>query len=425
MIWRSKRMCKSRGDALATEPKPRPSDHISRSRSQPSTTLNSSSSSSATAAAAAATTSSSSSSSRATASSSSSSSRTSLASVRASLPETPIIYHFREISTATNGFLSPRLSSSSSSWRCSLRGRDVVVVQRRFLSGDPSTLPTRLSALSRAHHSAIIPLLGASFVSPHLYLVYEYAPGASLSLLLRNPRNPSFTPLSSWSSRVQIAADVAQGLDYIHQHSPASLNGAAPIHNRIKSSSIIVSDSDLRARICHFGAAALSGEIPNDSTAPNTSLIQGTRGYMAPEVIAGGSISPSSDIFAFGVVLLELLSGKEALKYNFPTEKMVVERTSVIETARETIGAGDEDADDEERSGRVRRWMDMRLRDSFPVASAEKLIRVALRCVAEEATARPGMEWVAGKISKVLLESKEWEKRIQMPTDISVSLAPR
>lgn len=146
---------------------------------------------------------------------------------------------------------------------------------------------------------------------------------------------------------------------------------------------------------------------------------------MAPEVIAGGWISPSSDVFAFGVVLLELLSGKEALKYNFPTEKMVVERTSVIETARETIGAGDEDADDEERSGRVRRWMDMRLRDSFPVASAEKLIRVALRCVAEEATARPGMEWVAGKISKVLLESKEWEKRIQMPTDISVSLAPR
>ncbi|KAH7669609.1 Non-specific serine/threonine protein kinase protein, partial [Dioscorea alata] len=386
----------------------------SRSRSQPSTTLNSSSSSSATAAAAAATTSSSSSSSRATASSSSSS-RTSLASVRASLPETPIIYQFREISTATNGFLSPRLSSSSSSWRCSLRGRDVVVVQRRFLSGDPSSLPTRLSALSRAHHSAIIPLLGASFVSPHLYLVYEYAPGASLSLLLRNPRNPSFTPLSSWSSRVQIAADVAQGLDYIHQHSPASLNGAAPVHNRIKSSSIIISDSDLRARICHFGAAALSGEIPDDSTAPTASLVQGTRGYMAPEVIAGGWISPSSDVFAFGVVLLELLSGKEALKYNLPTEKMVVERTSVIETETE----------DEERSGRVRRWMDMRLRDSFPVASAEKLIRVALRCVAEEAKARPGMEWVAGKISKVLLESKEWEKRFQMPTNISVSLAPR
>ncbi|KAH7669604.1 Non-specific serine/threonine protein kinase protein [Dioscorea alata] len=368
-------MCKSRGDALATEPKPRPSDHISRSRSQPSTTLNSSSSA---AAAAAATTSSSSSSSRATASSSSSS-RTSLASVRASLPETPIIYQFREISTATNGFLSPRLSSSSSSWRCSLRGRDVVVVQRRFLSGDPSSLPTRLSALSRAHHSAIIPLLGASFVTPHLYLVYEYAPGASLSLLLRNPRNPSFTPLSSWSSRVQIAADVAQGLDYIHQHSPASLNGAAPVHNRIKSSSIIISDSDLRARICQFGAAALSGEV-----------------------IAGGWISPSSDVFAFGVVLLELLSGKEALKYNLPKE-----------------------TEDEERSGRVRRWMDMRLRDSFPVASAEKLIRVALRCVVEEAKARPGMEWVAGKISKVLLESKEWEKRFQMPTNISVSLAPR
>ncbi|URE14582.1 Protein tyrosine kinase [Musa troglodytarum] len=377
--------------------------------------------------------------------SSSSSSALSLASLRSSLPEAPALYSFPELCAATNNFLAKRLpGASSSAWRCTLRGRDAVVIQRplrrRLGSGHPdAALRARLAALGRSHHSSLARLLGASLADDHVYLVYEFVPGASLADCLHNPRNPRFTPLATWASRVQVAADVAHGLEYIHQHSSA----AAGVHNRVKSSAVIVTEPDFRAKICHFGAADLAGEVPDpaaedaeitpvlspSSTRKGSSerqrKIEGTTGYMAPEVLAQGAVSRRSDVFAFGVTLLEMISGEEPLKYRYDKERKAFDVFSLIETAREAIGVASEGDEEEERWGRVRRWVDRRLRDSFPVEAAEKLIRVALRCVETEAAARPDMTWVAGKISKAYLVSKVWAEKVRIPTDFSVSTAPR
>ncbi|CAL9149702.1 unnamed protein product [Musa hybrid cultivar] len=378
---------------------------------------------------------------------SSSSSALSLASLRSSLPEAPALYSFPELCAATNNFLAKRLpGASSSAWRCTLRGRDAVVIQRplrhRLRSGHPEVaLRARLAALGRSHHSSLARLLGASLADDHVYLVYEFVPGASLADCLRNPRNPRFTPLATWASRVQVAADVAHGLEYIHQHSSA----AAGVHNRVKSSAVIVTEPDFRAKICHFGAADLAGEVPDpDPAAEDAEItpvlspsstrkgsnerqrkIEGTTGYMAPEVLAHGAVSRRSDVFAFGVMLLEMVSGEEPLKYRYDKERKAFDVFSLIETAREAIGVASEGDEEEERRGRVRRWVDRRLRDSFPVEAAEKLIRVALRCVETEAAARPDMTWVAGKISKAYLESKVWAEKVRIPTDFSVSMARR
>lgn len=146
---------------------------------------------------------------------------------------------------------------------------------------------------------------------------------------------------------------------------------------------------------------------------------------MAPEVLAHGAVSRLSDVFAFGVMLLEMVSGEEPLKYRYDKERKAFDVFSLIETARDAIGVASEGDEEEERRGRVRRWVDRRLRDSFPVEAAEKLIRVALRCVETEAAARPDMTWVAGKISKAYLESKVWAEKVRIPTDFSVSMAPR
>ncbi|KAG0488352.1 hypothetical protein HPP92_007163 [Vanilla planifolia] len=154
--------------------------------------------------------------------------------------------------------------------------------------------------------------------------------------------------------------------------------------------------------------------------------IKGTREYLAPELIAGGSVSRMSDVFAFGVVILELISGQEPVKYRFDRVRKEYESVSVVETARQVLKAeGSADEEEAERRKRVRQWVDRRLRDSFPVEVVEKLMVVATRCVEEEATRRPNMTTVAGKISKLLLESKEWAERVKAPVDISVSLAPR
>ncbi|XP_074584700.1 protein LYK5 [Curcuma longa] len=373
---------------------------------------------------------------------SSSSSALSLASVRSSLPEAPTLYPFSELCAATNNFLAKRLpGASSSAWRCTLRGRDVVVIQKS-LRRQREDLAVRLAALGRSHHSSLARLLGASSADDYVYLVYEYIPGARLADCLRNSRNPSFTPLASWISRVQVAADVAQGLEYIHHHSPA----AAGVHNRVTSSAIIVTEPGFRAKICHFGAADLAGEvsdllaekvseitpIPSPSSTrkgpgERQKHIEGTRGYIAPEVIAGAPISRRSDVFAFGVVLLELLSGDEPLKYRYDKQRKEFDVVSLIDTAREAMGTDSREEEEEkaDRQGRVRRWVDRRLRDSFPLEAAEKLIRVALRCVEAEPAARPEMTWVAGKVSKAYIESNVWSDKLRVPTDFSVSMAPR
>lgn len=155
--------------------------------------------------------------------------------------------------------------------------------------------------------------------------------------------------------------------------------------------------------------------------------IEGTRGYLAPEVIAGKCATRKSDVFAFGVVLLELISGEEPLKYRISAGKeKKYEWVSLIEMAREVVGtAGWEEDITEGRIGRLRQWVDRRLKDSFPVDLAEKLTVVALRCVEGEAARRPGMSWVEGKISQLFLESKAWSERVKAPAEISASFAPR
>ncbi|KAG2324892.1 hypothetical protein Bca4012_039387 [Brassica carinata] len=358
-----------------------------------------------------------------TASSSSITSRTSLASLRQSLPENPHIYDVSEIRTATNNFLAHRLSSSSSSsssskasWRCTLRGREVVVFQRKFrrrIAKDE--LRDRLSDICRSHHGSIINLLGAS-VSDHIYLVYEHVDGASLADCLRNPKNPNFTVLSNWASRIQIATDLAHGLDYIHNKTGLKIENL--VHNHIKSSAVIVTEPDFNARICHFGTAQLCGETEGSTGDSRAVRFEGVRGYMSPEFRASGVATQRSDVFAFGVVMLELLSGEEPLKYRYEKSKGDFERTSVIETARAVVDGGDVE-------GGLRRWMDRRLGDSFPVTVVEKLMRLALECVEEEAVNRPEMGRVAGKISQLYLESEKWSANMKRPVDITVSYAPR
>ncbi|KAK2643395.1 hypothetical protein Ddye_025158 [Dipteronia dyeriana] len=386
-------------------------------------------------------------------SSASVSSRTSLSSLRHTISESPHIYSFSEIRTATNNFLLKKYSSSSSNcWRCSLRGRDVMIFQRKFRRKlETYNLRERLAVICRSHHNSIIKLLGASISDDYIYLVYEFINGANLSDCLRNSKNPDFTVLSTWMSRMQIATDLAHGLDYIHNNTGLNLN---LVHNHIKSSSIVVTEPSFNAKICHFGTAQLCGETDEDDHERNrkvpsfkreseiteiveeedekqpipTSLtrssgkemqFEGVRGYMSPEFQATGIPTQKSDVYGLGVVMLELISGEEPLKYKFDKSRGEFVRTSVIDAARSALGGG------EEGEGRMRKLVDRRLKDSFPVDLATKVTRVAMECVDEDPDKRPDMERVSRKISQLYMESKNWVDTMKIPTDISFSLGPR
>lgn len=360
------------------------------------------------------------------------SSRTSLTSLRDTLPENPNIYDFSEIRAATNNFLAKRHSSSTPCWRCNLRGADVIVFQRKFRRKlQTSQLQTLLSVICRSHHVSIIKLLGASVSGDHIYLVYDFVNGASLSDCLRNKNNAHFTVLSTWMSRMQVATDLAHGIDYIHNKTGLNINF---VHNHIKSSGIIVTEPSFNARVCHFGAAQLCGEIDlennqfggeigeivEETTAPvRSKQFEGVRGYMAPEFQTSGMATQKSDVYAFGVVMLELLSGEEPLKFKYDEKTRGFVKTSVIETARDVVDGGNGSVE-----GKLRKWVDRRMKDSFPVDVAEKLTRVALECVHVDPDKRPNMGRVAGKISKFYLTSRIWSDSIKQP-DFTVSFAPR
>ncbi|PNX95823.1 lysM domain receptor-like protein kinase 3-like protein [Trifolium pratense] len=365
------------------------------------------------------------------------SSRTSLTSLRGTLPENPNIYDFSEICSATNNFLSKRYSSSTPCWHCTLRGADVIIFQRKFRRKlQTSQLRELLSVVCRSHHVSIIKLLGVSISGEHIYLVYEYVHGANLSDCLRNSRNVHFTVLSTWISRMQVATDLAHGLDYIHNKTGLNFNF---VHNHIKSSAIVVTEPDFNARVCHFGAAQLCGEAVEENEIATKQLgeiteegrskelrssdvqFEGVRGYMSPEFQSTGVATQKSDVYAFGVVMLELLSGEEPLKFKFDEKRRDFVRISVIESARAAVDGGDGDGSVE---GKLRMWVDRRLKDSFPVDVAEKLTRVALDCVHVDPDKRPNMGRVAGKISTLYLKSKNWSDNMKMP-DMSFSLGPR
>lgn len=286
---------------------------------------------------------------------------------------------------------------------------------------DTSQLVERLSVVCRGHHSSLVKLKGASISGSYIYLVYGYVQGASLADCLRNAKNPSFTVLSNWMSRVRVASDIAHGLDYVHNSTGLGFDF---VHNHIHSSSIIIEEPLLNAKICHFGTAELCGEVirvhegkeelkRSDS---KSKKFEGTRGYMAPEFQTSGIVTQKCDVYAFGVVILELLSGMEALRYIVDEESGGYVRISVVQAAREAMEGG---------GGGIRMWVDRRLNDSYPVEVVEKLARLALDCVVDDPEIRPEMGKVVGRISQMFLESQNWSERMGSVTDITISIAPR
>lgn len=135
--------------------------------------------------------------------------------------------------------------------------------------------------------------------------------------------------------------------------------------------------------------------------------ITGTQGYMAPEYISSGIVSQKTDVFALGVVLLELLSGQEPIKYVADEGGRGIKRIGLIQTLNNLLSeAGDN------FTGRLRSWIDPRLQDSFPVDCAERVARIAASCVNSDPGKRPDTRFVAGELSRVFIMSQQWSQRM-------------
>ncbi|VFR03008.1 unnamed protein product [Cuscuta campestris] len=159
-----------------------------------------------------------------------------------------------------------------------------------------------IAVLSKVRHRHLVSLLGYSMEGNERLLVYEYMGQGALSKHLFHWRSLDLEPLS-WTKRLIIALDVARGMEYLH-----SLTHQSFIHRDLKSSNILLGN-DFRAKVSDFGLVKLA---PDRDMSVATRLA-GTFGYLAPEYAVTGKITTKVDVFSFGMVLMEVLTGLTAL----------------------------------------------------------------------------------------------------------------
>ncbi|CAA2933738.1 receptor-like kinase TMK4 [Olea europaea subsp. europaea] len=167
-----------------------------------------------------------------------------------------------------------------------------------------------IAVLTKVRHRHLVALLGYCINGNERLLVYEYMPRGTLAQHLFEWQERGYQPLT-WKQRVTIALDVARGVEYLH-----SLAQQSFIHRDLKPSNILLSD-DMRAKVADFG---LVRNAPDGKYSVETRLA-GTFGYLAPEYAATGRVTTKVDVYAFGVVLMEIITGRRALDETMPDER--------------------------------------------------------------------------------------------------------
>lgn len=268
-------------------------------------------------------------------------------------------FSYEELATATNDFsIANKIGQGGfgAVYYAELRGEKVAIKKmdmeatREFLA--------ELKVLTNVHHLNLVRLIGYC-VEGSLFLVYEYVDNGHIGQHLRGTgRDPL-----PWSKRVQIALDSARGLEYIHEHTVPVY-----IHRDIKTANILI-DQNFHAKVADFGLTKLT-EVGSSSL--QTRLV-GTFGYMPPEYAQYGDVSPKVDVYAFGVVLYELISAKEAI---VKPNGSLTESKGLVALFEEVLNQPDPDED-------LRKLVDPRLGDDYPLDSVKKMALLAKACTHE------------------------------------------
>ncbi|CAN6675366.1 unnamed protein product [Malus baccata var. baccata] len=170
---------------------------------------------------------------------------------------------------------------------------------------------SEIAVLTKVQHRHLVGLLGYCLDGNERLLVYEYMPQGTLSRYLFNWKEEGLKPLE-WTRRLTIALDVARGVEYLH-----GLASQTFIHRDLKPSNILLGDY-MRAKVSDFGLVRL---VPEGEASIATGLA-GTFGYLAPEYAATGRMTLKVDVYSFGVILMELITGRRAIDESQPEESL-------------------------------------------------------------------------------------------------------
>ncbi|CAN1324447.1 Proline-rich receptor-like protein kinase PERK5 [Linum perenne] len=221
-------------------------------------------------------------------------------------------FSFEELHAATDGFAPSNLLGQGGFGYVHkgvlTNGKEVAVKSLK------AEFQAEVDIITRVHHRYLVTLVGYSIANNHKLLVYEFVPNSTLEFHLHAKNRPTM----DWPTRLKIAIGSAKGLAYLHEDCHPRI-----IHRDIKAANILL-DYNFDAKVADFGLAKLS----QDNNTHVSTRVMGTFGYLAPEYASSGKLTDKSDVFSFGVVLLELITGRCPLDNNSNMDDSLVDWVS-------------------------------------------------------------------------------------------------
>ncbi|CAM8925820.1 unnamed protein product [Rhodiola kirilowii] len=300
------------------------------------------------------------------------------------------IFTYKELHTATSGFSEDNKLGEggfgSVYWGKTSDGLQIAVKKLKAMNFKAEMeFAVEVEVLGRVTHKNLLGLRGYCAGSDQRLIVYDYMPNLSLLSHLRGQFTGEVQ--LDWKRRMKVAIGSAEGLLYLHHQVTPHI-----IHRDIKASNILL-DSDFNPLVADFGFAKL---IP-EGVSHMTTRVKGTLGYLAPEYAMWGKVSESCDVYSFGILLLEILTGRK------PIEKLHggIKRT-ITEWAEPFI-----------TEGRFKDMVDPELRGNYDETQFKQAINVAALCVQNEPEKRPNMKQVVSLLKNQPEKNKTDMTRIK------------
>lgn len=248
-------------------------------------------------------------------------------------------------------------------------GRAVAVKQLKSGSGQGEReFQAEVDIISRVHHRHLVSLVGYCIAGARRVLVYEFVPNKTLEFHLHGKGRP----VMQWSTRLRVALGAAKGLAYLHEDCHPRI-----IHRDIKSANILL-DNSFEAQVADFGLAKLS----SDANTHVSTRVMGTFGYLAPEYASSGKLTEKSDVFSYGVMLLELLTGRRPID-----SRSSFLEDSLVDWARPALSRALADGDYDGVA-------DPRLQGNYDAVEMARLVACAAASVRHSAKKRPKMSQI-------------------------------
>ncbi|EPS66308.1 hypothetical protein M569_08460, partial [Genlisea aurea] len=300
----------------------------------------------------------------------------------------------REIERATDFFNDSRILGEGGFGRVysgTLEDGTIAAIKilKRFDQQSSREFLAEFEMLSRLHHRNLVKLIGICVEDRIHCLIYELIPNGSVESHLHGIHK-EMSPLD-WSARIKIALGAARALAYLHEDSSPRV-----IHRDFKASNILLED-DFSPKVSDFGLARTAFDEENRHI---STRVMGTFGYVAPEYAMTGHLLVQSDVYSYGVVLLELLTGRKPVDMSRPCgEENLVSWARPLLTSREGLEA----------------MIDESLGPDFPFDGIAKVAAIASMCVQPEVSNRPFMGEVVQAL-KLVCNEEEDNKQQQQPS---------